>query len=308
MKKTVLRVVTVLALLVLAVGCGDGAGTEILDEPVSLPPTRVPATVASVVRPTPVSTPILPTTTASPTAGVGPALEPSPTPGAVSEEPPPLGPTPSPEESATPEGTEEPIVVIPIGQLNGEMVGQEVTVEGTVVGIESFSAGFKFTLDDGTGRTVLLMWHSVYDECWDAAGLNLGARVRVTGEVDKYEDELQVQPSWGGAVKTLAPADAWADPRPIGSLSGADEGQQVMVEGEVVRIEGSEGWVKVFVSDGSGEIAIFIWRSVLDRIPGNTGLGTPGNRVRVVGAVAVYRSNLEVVVTLPYDVTVLEVP
>ncbi|HEC36492.1 MAG TPA: hypothetical protein ENI39_08165, partial [Anaerolineae bacterium] len=77
MKKTVLRVVTVLALLVLAVGCGDGAGTEILDEPVSLPPTRVPATVASVVRPTPVSTPILPTTTASPTAGVGPALEPS---------------------------------------------------------------------------------------------------------------------------------------------------------------------------------------------------------------------------------------
>jgi len=62
----------------------------------------------------------------------------------------------------------------------------------------------------------------------------------------------------------------------------------------------------VFVGDGSGEVVVFVWRTVLDRISNNTALGTPGSRVRVVGTVEVYRGNLEVTPTLPNDVVVLE--
>jgi len=198
-------------------------------------------------------------------------------------------------------------VITPIGSISAARSGEEVTVEGTVVGTASFSAGFKFTLDDGTGRIVLLMWHNVYDDCWDAPEINLGAVVRASGKIAEYEGELQIQPDFGGDVKAIRGAVASAPAREIGSLSGSDAGQRVMIEGRVIRVEGLDQAVKVFVGDGTGEVMVYIWRTVLDRIEKNTGLGTPGSRVRAVGVVQIYRNNLEVVPTLPVDVMVLEV-
>jgi len=187
-----------------------------------------------------------------------------------------------------------------------------VTVEGTVVEAASFSKGFRFTLDDGTGQIVLLMWHDVYDDCWDAQEINLGAEVQATGEVGQYEGTLQIEPRFGGDVKAIEGATASAPMRAIGSLSGDDEGSRVMIEGEVLRVESLSSAVKVFVggngSENQGEIVVFIWRSVLDRIKDNTGLGTEGSRVRVVGVVETYKGNLELVPTLPNNVTVLEIP
>jgi DNA/RNA endonuclease YhcR with UshA esterase domain len=81
-----------------------------------------------------------------------------------------------------------------------------------------------------------------------------------------------------------------------------------MIEGHVIRVEGTQSTAKVFVGDDTGETLVLIWRNVLDRIPSNTALGVEGTRVRVVGMVDVYRSNLEVVPALPYDVVVLETP
>jgi len=200
------------------------------------------------------------------------------------------------------------VELTPIGAITADRIGEEVMVEGAVVGTASFSAGFKFTLDDGTGQIVLLMWHNVYDDCWDAAEINLGAKVQATGAIGQHEGELQIQPDYGGDVKAIEGAAAWATPREIGSLTGDDEKQRVMIEGEVVRVEGLSSAVKVFVSDGTGETLVFVWRNVLDRIADNTALGTPGSHVRVAGTVEVYKGNLEIVPTLPNDVVVLGMP
>jgi DNA/RNA endonuclease YhcR with UshA esterase domain len=213
--------------------------------------------------------------------------------------------------SLTPEATPT-VELTAMGAITAEGVGDAVTVEGTVVGATSFSQGFTFTLDDGTGQIVLLTWHEVYDDCWDAAEINLGATVRASGEIGQYEGQLQLEPQFGGDVKAVQGAVAQAPPRDIGSISGADEGQRVTIEGEVVRVEGLSSAVKVSLRDAGsaaqGEIVVFIWRNVLDRIANNAGLGTEGSRVRVTGTVQVYRSNLEIVPALPNDVTVLEMP
>ncbi len=220
-------------------------------------------------------------------------------------------PTPTPAPGATPaqEATPAPEVELtPIAAITANRVGERVTVEGTIAEAVSFSAGFTFTLDDGTGQIALVMWHDVYDDCWDASQINLGAQVRATGEVTQYEGRLQIQPRFGGDVKAMEGAQAWATPRELGSLTGDDDGQRAMIEGQVIRVESLRDAVKVFVNDGTGEIVVFVWRTVLNRIPGNTALGTPGSRVRVVGAVELYKGNLEIVPTLPHDVTVLETP
>lgn len=257
-------------------------------------------------------------TLARPVASAGqarPALATTPIPDPQSLIPDPQSPTwtPAPAATATPRPlptpaeTPTPVVELtPIGALTVARAGEEVTVEGTVVGAESFSSGFEFTLDDGSGQIALLLWHEVYDDCWDAARINLGAQVRATGQVGQYEGQLQIQPDFGGDVQAIEGAAPWPIRREIGSLSGADAGQRVMIEGTVVRTEGLESAVKVFVGDETGEVVVFVWRNVLDRISSNTALGTPGSRVRIVGTVEVYRGNLEVTPTLPNDVVVLE--
>ncbi|MGD2165027.1 MAG: OB-fold nucleic acid binding domain-containing protein [Anaerolineae bacterium] len=237
--------------------------------------------------------------------------------------------TPTPQATATPLSTEEPADTLEptvtaeatappqpeltsIGSVTDDRIGEHVTVEGTVIEADSFSEGFKFTLDDGEGQIVLLMWHEVYDGCQDRSHINLGAVVRAHGEITQYEGQLQIEPDVGDALKATQAAVPQALRRQIASISGADEGQRVMIEGEVVRTEGLPHAVNVFLGDGEptgqSEVMIFIWRNVLDRIADNTGLGTPGSRVRVIGRVQIYRGNLEIVPALPHDVTVVDIP
>lgn len=296
-----LWIIAMIGVLALVTGCGGGAAQPTVRPLPSPAATDVPAPTTMAL---PTETPA-PTSTPPPPPTVTPTSTDVPTPSAMPE------PTATPEPTAvpTPSATPTPAAVLtPIGQIGAGRVGEEVTVEGAVVETASLSSGFKFTLDDGTGRIVLLMWHDVYDDCWDAPEVNIGARVRATGEIGEYEGELQIEPGFGGDVKAVEGAAAWATLREIGSLTGGDAGQRVMVEGRVIRVEGTQSTAKVFVGDDTGETLVLIWRNVLDRIPNNTALGVEGTRVRVVGVVEIYRSNLELVPALPYDVVVLETP
>lgn len=182
-------------------------------------------------------------------------------------------------------------------------MGQEVTVSGRVVATASFSSGFRFTLDDGNGRITLLLWHNIYDDCWDAPELNMGATVRATGQIGQYEGNLQIVPNFGGDVRVMAPGSALAPQRDIAAL-GNHVDERVTISGSIIRVEGVGSGVKLFVGDDTGEVAVFIWQNVLDRVPNNTALGTPGTAVRVTGWVQTYRSNREVAPVLPYDVVV----
>jgi len=273
--------------------------TPALGETAIASPTQTPTTGGGV---TPVPTPT-PSPTASPTKTRAPTATPEPP--VETSTPPPPSPTTGPSAAPT-------VSAVSIGTIDVDDLGREVTVEGTVVDAASFSHGFKFTLDDVAGQVILLMWHDVYDDCWDRAQVNLGARVRAVGEVTAYEGQLQIEPRFGGDVKVVNPTVVTPPVRAIGSLTAEDAGLRLAIEGEVVRTEGLSSAVKVFLRgtapEDQGEIAVFIWRNVLDRITSNAGLGTPGSRVRVVGRVQVYRSNLEFVPTLPNDVTVLEMP
>jgi DNA/RNA endonuclease YhcR with UshA esterase domain len=182
---------------------------------------------------------------------------------------------------------------------------EEVTVIGKVVATASLSQGFKFTLDDGSGQVVLLMWHNVYDDCYAAPQLNIGAEVRATGKVGEYQGELQVEPRFGSQVKVQRAGGAFA---PLVTFSELNSylGQVVQVTGEIGNVSGTNSAVTLSVFDETGAAPVFIWRTILDRIPkANPALGTVGTRVRVVGVVQEYRGSLEIVPALPYDVEVL---
>jgi len=301
-------------LLVALVGCARMRLAAPESRPLPSRPTTCAATKTPLPTRTsqPAATP-LPTQTPRPTATPRPPEPPSPKDTAWPSATPTSTPEPTATFTPTPRDTATPTVELTsIGSITPDHIGEDVTVQGAVIEATSFSHGFKFTLDDGQGQVVLLMWHDIYDACWDRAKINLGATVRVAGQITQYEGQLQIEPQFGGDVSVWKAAGVSASRREIDSISAADTGKRVMVEGAVVRTEGLASAVKVFLrGDGpadQGEILVFIWRNVLDRIVDNVGLGTVGSRVRVVGRVQVYQSNLEIVPALPNDVTVLEIP
>lgn len=192
---------------------------------------------------------------------------------------------------------------VPIGELTVERAGEAVTVEGAVVEVSSFSSGFRFTLDDGSGQTVLLLWLPVYDALADPAGLDLGAELRAAGTVETHQGVLQVVPVSGSDVGVLAPGEARASLCQLGALSGEDAGSLVAVEGVVTQAESFSGGRRLRLSDGTGEMTVLLWENVYQRVPDRVGLRV-GGWVRVVGVVEEYLGALEVVARLPHDVTV----
>ncbi len=189
-----------------------------------------------------------------------------------------------------------------IGALADQPLGATVTVEGAVVGAESFQNGFRLTLDDGTGQVVLLLWLSVYDELPDPAGLQTGAQVRATGELEEYQGQREIVPARGPDVAVIRAAPP-PSRRDVASITPADLGARVTVEGTVTRSEPFSQGYRVWVDDGSGEVLVLLWQNIYERVAGRERL-TPGAPLQVTGIVEEYRGTLELVPQLPGDVTI----
>ncbi len=286
----------ILLLSILLASCGS------LPQASAPTPTLPPATAMRPPTPTPPPTPTR--AVAAATQAVAPTSQAVDTalPTATAQ------PTTAPTDRPTAEPTEPPApTALPITPLSDlpNLDGQEVTVQGAVVWAASFSKGFNFTLDDGTGRATLTVWSDVYDDCWDAPRLLVGATVRATGEVSQYEGEWELQAGYGGDVKVLSEGTP-LPVRPISSITSADVSTRVAVEGTVSSVKAFNGGQSVYVTDDSGgEIRLVVWQAILDRVQDNARLLTPGTRVHVEGGIDEYKGSLELVPQVPYNVTVL---
>jgi DNA/RNA endonuclease YhcR with UshA esterase domain len=181
----------------------------------------------------------------------------------------------------------------PIGELSADDVGQRVIVRGSVVEVDAFSSGVKFTLDDGSGTVTLLLWQDVYDALLDPAALDVGAEVRVQGDLSEYENELEVIPELAEDVQVLNAAPA-ASATEVGALTSADVGRVVTLRGTLGEREAFSSGVRFPLDDGSGAVILLLWQNVYDEIADVDRL-TAGVRVEVTGQIEEYRGALEIV-------------
>ena len=219
----------------------------------------------------------------------------------------PVAPTSTPTPAPRPTATLIPIIpTIPIGEIDAGRAGETLVLRGQVLDTASFAGGFKFTLDDGTGQIVLVLWGDIYDAVADLAGLNTGASVLISGEIGQYEGELQITPGAAGDV-SLETAGAGPDAprRETGSLNAADLGAMIEIEGSVSRVEEFSSGLRVYVDDGSGEVQLLLWQNVAERLPEREKL-LAGARVRAVGELGEYKGILQIVPRLPFDIEVLD--
>jgi DNA/RNA endonuclease YhcR with UshA esterase domain len=193
-----------------------------------------------------------------------------------------------------------------IGSLSGEDVGRHAQLAGTLGEPGPFSAGVKFTLDDGTGCIILLLWQRTYEEIAATQALKAGTEVTVIGEVAEYRDTLEIIPRRAADV-TVTGYTPLPTPEPLllAQLTGSDVDQTVTVIGVLGDAQPFSAGVKFTLDDGSGEIVLLLWQDVYDALNGRLAAGA---RVQVRGQIAEYRGDLEIIPRTAADVTVLDKP
>jgi DNA/RNA endonuclease YhcR with UshA esterase domain len=242
------------------------------------------------------------TTPAAPEPTAASAPEATATLAATSEATPTIEPTQAPAPTNTPRPTEAPAAsgpIVPLNSITKDSAGQTVTVRGKVVDTSSFSAGFKFLLDDGTGRMPLTLFDSTYKFVPNRAGLNLGADVQITAKVSEFQGVPELQPESGRDVQIIAPGSSAGVPvTPINQLG--KPGTLVAIEGAITDVKGFSSGANVFVDDGTGNVRVTLFDNVLAYVPKDR--LTPGAAVRVYGKVGAFGGALQIVPALGYDV------
>jgi DNA/RNA endonuclease YhcR with UshA esterase domain len=245
-------------------------------------------------EPTAEATPA-PTATMTPTLTSEPTPEPTekPTPSSTPTKRPLPSPTPSPWPTAE---------VRTIGSITGGDAGTVFTIARAGIGdVSYFSMGVKYTLTDPTGSITLLVWQDVMEEIPDRYALFPGSQVRVTGEIDEYQGDLEVIPGAGADVIVIAPGERPPiEQRAVSSITASDEGRIFTVEGRVTRTE-SRGWLRIWLNDGTGEILIFVPERSTAYLQAGIGGGVS---LRVTGEVDIYQGVLEIIPLAAVDVKV----
>jgi DNA/RNA endonuclease YhcR with UshA esterase domain len=191
--------------------------------------------------------------------------------------------------------------IVSINALTADSVGQIVVVRGVIVETSSFSAGFKFLIDDGTGRMALTLFSDNYKFVLNRVGLNLGAEVSIEAEVAEYKGVLELQPNSGRNVVIITPGSSANVPlTTINQLKKA--GQFVAIEGRITDVKPFSAGINVFVDDGTGNVRVTLFNNVLAFVPDRDGL-VIGANVRAVGKTDFFGS-MQVVPALGYDMTV----
>ncbi len=223
----------------------------------------------------------------------------------VQTSPPRATPIPSPTLPPTPTPAPETRA---IGDISGGDVGRKLTIaKAWISDLTYFSKGVKVTLTGGAGASgasgsiILLLWQNLVEEVADRYDLFPGSQVQVTGKIDEYKGDLQIIPYDGADVVLLARGERLPiEQRFLNNVTPSDEGRIFTVEGEVTRTE-SNGWLKIWLNDGTGELLIFVPERTVSYLPAGAGTGA---RLRVTGEVEIYKGVIEIIPLAGADVEV----
>jgi DNA/RNA endonuclease YhcR with UshA esterase domain len=122
--------------------------------------------------------------------------------------------------------------------------------------------------------------------------------------VDQYKGIPQISLGRDSDLVALDGAIALAPQRRLGELSAQDVGDMALVEATIVRVDPFSAGVKFRLDDGTGLVTLLVWQELYESLTGRDAL-VAGTRVRILGEVAEYRGDLEIVPQIASDLAVL---
>lgn len=168
-----------------------------------------------------------------------------------------------------------------------------VVLHGTITRANNFSQGMRYTLDDGTGKIILLIWADVLEKISKRDDLKQGAQVRVTGRIDVFNDALEIIPANANDIELVAPAPTTnLETREIASITASDVDKSVQLNGTIADLADFSKGKYITLQDDTGKIQITVFTDVLKPIQDKIALGATAI---VRGKVNLFRGKLEIV-------------
>lgn len=189
---------------------------------------------------------------------------------------------------------------MPLTGLSEQPTGAVIAVEGRVVEIQGFSAGWAVVLEGEGRRLRVFIPAEQMGEVRGREGLYPGAVLQATGVLTLYRGERELLPRRGRDMMVKQGVRPEVPLRTIGSLSPSEEGAWVRVVGQVVRAEPFSAGIRLAVQDGTGEIPVILWENVAALVPAP--LKQQGARVEILGRLRLYRGQLQLIPTVPWEV------
>ena len=185
-----------------------------------------------------------------------------------------------------------------VSEVTAELVGQTVTVRGSVVRItppRSEKAPWSVTLaDSGSGAQLAVKyWEDVREKLPRQPAE--GDVFECTGEVGYFAGKLQLKVTSGANVKFVAEgADEPPETTPVAEVTAASVGGFATVEGALSEPSDLDGkGTSYTLTDGTGSITVVFWNSAIsDDLRQKA---AAGKRVRVAGKVKEYQGKIQVV-------------
>lgn len=180
-----------------------------------------------------------------------------------------------------------------IGSITAADKDARVIVSAKISRASKFSQGMRYTLDDGTGKITLLIWADVLEKISVRDELKAGAEIRVTGQVDLFNDELEIIPERAQDVELVAAAVVpTVTIRTIDSITTDDLDKIVFLQGTISELDDFSAGKYVTLQDDTGTIRVTVFKNVLTPIQDQLAIGA---NISVRGKVNVFRGNLEIV-------------
>ncbi|MGC9025495.1 MAG: exodeoxyribonuclease VII large subunit [Chloroflexia bacterium] len=192
-----------------------------------------------------------------------------------------------------------------IGDLTPLDIGRRVRVRGLVREVrEPYTGLTLITLRDATGKVDVAISAALEELTGPRPALSPGQGLEVVAAVTLYKSTVQLVPASTADLIPVAGLDVSPPLREIASLTSADVGRWVQVQGEVVESDPFSGGINFTLDDGTGRVTLLLWDSLYKQIPYSRTLDV-GARVRVQGSVSLYRGALEVIPEVPADLSIL---
>lgn len=205
-----------------------------------------------------------------------------------------------PNETAEPTNTPRPTrapTAVPVARTIASITAADkdarVILSGKIARASKFSQGMRYTLNDDTGNITLLIWSDVLEKISAREELKQGAEIRVTGQIDVFNDTLEIIPERAQDVELVAAAVVpTVTIRTISSISTNDLDQRVLLKATITDLQDFSAGKYVTIQDDSGTIRVTVFKNVLAPIQDQLAIGA---QVTVRGKVNVFRGNLEIV-------------
>ncbi|ASJ01795.1 hypothetical protein A3L09_00225 [Thermococcus profundus] len=149
----------------------------------------------------------------------------------------------------------------------------------------AYKSGYYIAVSDDTGNATLSISRELLPNPFEAG---TGSRIRITYDADRKKVISLT-------VVEAVPAESYK----TGAVTLDLKGRTVVVEGTIKDVYNGKSFIKLTIDDGSGELVIFIPKSVAGDLT-----FSEGQRVKVGGYVSEYRGAVEVI---PYTADAIQV-